>query len=146
MILLSTLRVIRHLIRGNNNSCIFNLNMIYNTLWTGAGSGLFISMLEKLNLFSFVQFNNTSAIHVESDGSLLEEKLPFEMLRPPNWIEALTLSLLLKLPPRKVGPWFVLWIVFHLMLLIISINLSYGLACGTVFMPGLVLLTATWKG
>ena len=26
-----------------------NLNLIYETLWTGAGSGLLISMLQKLN-------------------------------------------------------------------------------------------------
>ena len=28
-----------------------NLNLIYETLWTGAGSGLLISMLERLNWF-----------------------------------------------------------------------------------------------
>ena len=28
---------------------VLNLNLIYKTLWTGAGSGLLISMLEKLN-------------------------------------------------------------------------------------------------
>ena len=28
-----------------------NLNLIYETLWTGTGSGLLISMLEKLNWF-----------------------------------------------------------------------------------------------
>ena len=43
MIILSTLNVIRHLICSNNE------NLIYETLSTGAGSGLSISMLEKLN-------------------------------------------------------------------------------------------------
>ena len=42
MILLS---ILRHQICGNN------LNLIYETLWTGAGSGLLISMLGKLNCF-----------------------------------------------------------------------------------------------
>ena len=37
-----------------------------------------------------------------------------------------TLSLLPKLPPRKLEPWFVLWIFFLLRLLCISINLPYG--------------------
>ena len=51
MILLSILSVIRHLICGNNLNWLLNLNLIYKTLWTGAGSGLLISMLEKLNWF-----------------------------------------------------------------------------------------------
>ena len=49
MILLSTLIVIKHLICGNNKSWLLNLNPIYETLWTGAGNGLLISMLEKRN-------------------------------------------------------------------------------------------------
>ena len=45
MILLSTLNAIRHLICGNNYNWLLNLNLTYGTLWTGAGSGLLISML-----------------------------------------------------------------------------------------------------
>ena len=48
MILLSILNVIRHLICGN---WLLNLNLIYETLWTEARSGLLISMLGKLNWF-----------------------------------------------------------------------------------------------
>ena len=51
-----------------------------------------------------------------------------------NWIEALTLYLLLKLPPRTLEPWFVLWSFFLLRLLCISINLPYGLAWNTLVM------------
>ena len=51
MILLSTRKVIRYLIFGNNWNWLLNLNLIYETLWTGAGSGLLISMLKKLNSF-----------------------------------------------------------------------------------------------
>ena len=43
-----------------------------------------------------------------------------------NWIGALTLSLLLKLLPRKLELWFVLWSFFFLRFLYISINLPYG--------------------
>ena len=50
MILLSILSVIRHLIWGNLN-WLLNLNLIYETLWTSARSGLLISMLGKLNWF-----------------------------------------------------------------------------------------------
>ena len=46
-----------------------------------------------------------------------------------NWIGSLTLFLLLKLSPRKLEPWFVLWSVFLLRLLWISINLPYHHAC-----------------
>ena len=51
LILLSILSVIRHLICGNNLNWLLNLNLIYETLWTGAGSGLLISILEKLKSF-----------------------------------------------------------------------------------------------
>ena len=51
MILLSVLSVIRRLICGNNLNWLLNLNLIYETLWTGAGSGLLILMLEKRNWF-----------------------------------------------------------------------------------------------
>ena len=40
-----------------------------------------------------------------------------------NWIEALTLSLLLKLPPRKLESWFILLSFFFLRLLCISVIL-----------------------
>ena len=51
MILLSILSVITHLIFGNNLNRLLNLNLIYETLSTGARSGLLLSMLGKLNWF-----------------------------------------------------------------------------------------------
>ena len=51
MILLSVLSVIGHLICGNNLNWLLNLNLIYETQWTGARSGLLISMLGKLSWF-----------------------------------------------------------------------------------------------
>ena len=51
MILLSILSVIRYLICGNNLNWLLNLNLIYETLWTGVRSGLLISMLGKLSWF-----------------------------------------------------------------------------------------------
>ena len=50
-----------------------------------------------------------------------------------QWIGVLTLSLLLKLPPRKLDPWFVLWSFFFLRLLCISIILQCGHACSHVW-------------
>ena len=55
-----------------------------------------------------------------------------------NWIWALTLSLLLKLPPKKLEPWFVLWSFFLLRLLCISINFPYAHAWNTIVGSGLV--------
>ena len=49
MILLSTLNVIWHLIYGINYNWFLNLNLIFNTMWTGAGNGLLISRLGKFN-------------------------------------------------------------------------------------------------
>ena len=50
----------------------------------------------------------SGAIDVKMDGSVLEEKSSFKMLVLTfsllNWIGAVTLSLLLKLPPRKSEP------------------------------------------
>ena len=54
VILLSMLRIllsIRNLICGNNLNWLLNLNLIYETLWTGARSGLLITMPGKLNWF-----------------------------------------------------------------------------------------------
>ena len=62
-----------------------------------------------------------------------------------NWIGVLTLSLVLKLPPRKLEPWFILWNFFLLWLLCSSINLPYCHVWNTVVMSGLVLLVANWN-
>ena len=62
-----------------------------------------------------------------------------------SWNGALTLSLLLKLPPRKLELQFVLQSFFLLRLLFISINAPYGFTWNTVVMSGLVRLDATWN-
>ena len=107
--LLSILSVIRHLIYGNNLNWLLNLNMINKTLWTRVRSGVLISMLGKLNWFhlTLTRFSLIAMI-------LLTWKWMSLFLRKNhilrcwgwpsflNWIEVLTLSLLLKLPPRKL--------------------------------------------
>ena len=59
----------------------------------------------KTRQVSFDQSNNNGSIDVKMDESVLEEKPPFKMLvltfsSKLDW--ALTLSLLFKLPPRKL--------------------------------------------
>ena len=72
MILLSILSVIGHVICGINLNWLLNLNLIYKTRWVG----LFLRKNHLLRCWGW--------------PSLL------------NWIGAHTLSLLLKLPPRKL--------------------------------------------
>ena len=49
MILLSIIIAIRYLICGSNLNWLLNLNLIYETLWTGARSDLLISVLGKFS-------------------------------------------------------------------------------------------------
>ena len=54
MILFFILSVVRQLICGKKFNWVLNLNLMYKTLWTGAGNGLLISMLEKLSRFCLI--------------------------------------------------------------------------------------------
>ena len=80
MILLSILSVIGYLICGKNLNWLLNLNLIYETRWTGVSSGLLISMLGKTQLVSFDRSNNNGSTDVKMGGSILEEKSSFKML------------------------------------------------------------------
>ena len=62
-----------------------------------------------------------------------------------NWIGALTLSPLLKLPPRKLEPQFLLWSFFLLRFLSIPINLLYAHVWNTVVTSRLVFLVTSWN-
>ena len=62
---------------------------------------------EKTQLVSFGRSNNSGYIDVKMDESVLDEKSSFKMLgllSLLNWFGAHTLSLLLKLLLRKLGP------------------------------------------
>ena len=128
---------------GNNQNCLLNLILIYETVdW---GNKWLVDLNPGLNWSHFACLI-TGAIDVRMDGLILRKKTSFKMLgwlSLLNWIGSRRLSLLLKLPPRKLEPWFVLWSFFILRLLCISINLPYGHAFNTVVMSGLVLLVTT---
>ena len=82
-----------------------------DTLWTGAGSGSLISRLGKLELFYLAVRIIVELLMSKWMGlSLMENHLLiwWFCISPLNWIVALTLSLLLTLHLRKLGPWFVL--------------------------------------
>ena len=103
----------------------------------------------KPNLFCLSGLLTLVLFDVKRDGYLLEENLYFEIfwdyLSLLNYIDAFTLSLLLKLSPKKLEPWFVLWHVFLLRLLFISINLLFSLKRNNVPSSWLVFLAATWS-
>ena len=106
MILLSILSVIRRLICGSNLNWLLNLNLIYETLDWGKKSIVDFNA-GKTELVLFDQSNNNGSIDVEMDGSVLAEKSSLRNNQDAgvdlfflNWIGALTLSLLLKVPSR----------------------------------------------
>ena len=108
MIRLSILNVIRHLIYGNNKRWLLNLNLVYEILWTEAESGLLISILENHNLFHLSCSMTLGSIDVKMDGSALEKKsslICWGCLFHLNSIVTVKLSVLPKLPPRKLEPW-----------------------------------------
>ena len=105
MILLFILNVIRHLICGNNLNWLLNFNLIYKTLWTELRSGLLISMLGKLNWFRLTGLITVVLLLWKWMGLFLRKNHPLRCWGWSsllNWIGVLTLSLLLKLPPRKL--------------------------------------------
>ena len=104
MILLDILSEIRHLICGNNLNWLLKLNLIYKTLWTGVRSSLLISMLGILSRFRLTSLITLVLLMWKWVGLFLKKN---HLLRCwgwslLSWIGALKLSLLLKLPPRKL--------------------------------------------
>ena len=74
MIVLSILSVIGHLICGNNLNWLLNLNLIYETWWTGIKKWLVDFNAGKTQLVSFDWSNNNGSIDMKMGGSILEEK------------------------------------------------------------------------
>ena len=79
MILLSIWSVIRHLICGNF-IWLVNLNLIYETLWSGVRSDLLISILGKLHWFCLTGLITMVLLMRKMDGSVLAEQSYFKML------------------------------------------------------------------
>ena len=80
------------------------------------------------------------------DGSVLEEKPSCKMLgltfsSKLDWGSYISIA---KTASKKLEPWFVLWSLFPLRLLCISLNLTYSHEWNAVVMSGLVPLVAFW--
>ena len=86
----------------------------FNLQDTGLGqevSALLFSILEKLSLFCLASLITLALLMWKWIGLFLRKNNLLRCwgcLSTLNWIEALTLSLLLKLPPRKLESWFIL--------------------------------------
>ena len=96
----------------------------------------------------FEQSNNTGAIDVKMDGSVLEEKSSFKMFgltfsSKLDW--GTYIISIAKTTSKKIGALILLWSFFLLRLLCISLNLPYGHVWNTVVMSRLVLLVTTWN-
>ena len=79
MILLYTLSVIKHLICGSSWNWLLNLNQMCETLEWGR-KWLIDFDAGKTQLVLFDWSNNTGAVDVKIDGSVLEEKSSLKML------------------------------------------------------------------
>ena len=135
--------VISHLICGNNENWLLNLNLIYETLgWSS--KWLVDFMLEKLNLFHLTGQVTLVLLMWKGMGVFLKKNRLLRCwgsLCLLNWIGTVALSLLQKLPPRGLEPWFVLWSFFLRRLLCISNSHAWD----TVVTSGLVPLVVTWN-
>ena len=141
-LLMPTPSVIMNLICDNNQNWFLNLNLPCKTSWTREGSGFFISVLQKLNLFQ-LKSSNPGTIDVKINGSALQEKSSFKMLGLHFSSKLDWGSSIAKTNLRKLQPLFVLGSLFLLRLLFVSINQPYCLAWNFVI-SRLVLLAAIW--
>ena len=125
------------------------LNWIWSTRHYGLEftrpSGLLMSMLQKLSWFLLTGLKTLRLLMWKWVGLFLKKNHLLRCcgwLSLLNWIGALTLPVLLKLSPRNLAPWYVIWSFFLLGILCIPINLSYDHAWNTIVMSGLVALLA----
>ena len=95
------------LINKGNLTISYLLDKFDHIFWTGTGNDL-----EKLNWFCLTGLITLVQLIWKWVGLFLRKNHLWRCwgcLSLLNWIGALTLSLLLKLPPRNLEPWFVLW-------------------------------------
>ena len=119
-----------------------NSNLICETLRNGVGSGLLISMLEKL---MFDWSNNTVAIDVKMDDLVLGEKSPFKMMGlsfSSKLVWGFYIISIAKTASKKIGALIssevsISWICF--------VSLRYNPMWNTAVISGLVLIAASWN-
>ena len=102
MILLSILSVIGHLICGNNLHWLLNLNLIYETLWTGARNNLLISMLGKLKLFCLLDHIKLVLLMWKWMGLFLRKNAGINLLFKMDCSSCIIISIA-KTASKKIG-------------------------------------------
>ena len=115
---------------ATRDSCWTWIWSMRDTLRTGTGNGWLISMLENLNFFCLTRLITLMLLMWKCIGLFLTKNHLLRCrgcLSLLNRIRALTLSLFLKLPPKKLEPWFVLRISFS-WVCPVSMNVPYSLA------------------
>ena len=119
---------------------------IISYFWLLSKVGLLISIPEKLSLICLTSLITLVLLMWQWMDLFLRKNQILrclDWLSLLNWIGVLIMSPLLKLPPRKLEPCFVLWCFFLLRMLCISINQPHGLAWNIVVMSELVVLVAS---
>ena len=126
LILLSIVSVTELLIYENRCILFLNLNQTFEALWIGLGNGLLIWMLRKISLLYLTIWITVMLLIWKQLGSFFQKNdLPrcWDYLCLQHLIGTLTFFLFLKLPPRKLEPYFALSSFFLLSMPCISKNL-----------------------
>ena len=132
MVLLSTLNMIRHLTCGSSYNCNWFLKLNLMDGWLGQEVVCWFQYWKKLNSLHLTGLIIMLLLLMWKWNGLFLRKNHllrcWGWLSLQDWIGTFTLSLLLKLLPRKLGSWLVLWSFFLLKMLCISssINQPYG--------------------
>ena len=100
-------------------------------------------MLEKLDRFCLTVIIRLVLLMWKCLGLFLRKN---NLLRCWGWLSLLNWVLLLKLPPRKLEPWFILWSLILLRLLCISINLPYAYFYKSTIRPCMEYFCHVWAG
>ena len=127
---------------------ILNFSLTLEVLCIGVGSCLLLLVYGKLELFHlFVQITLVLLLRKWMVLSLMKNRLlrNLNSLSLLMWIGLSALSLLLKLPVRKLEFWFVLYFVRLSLHFDIFLNLPPNLAWNTVVIFGLVRLIVNWQ-
>ena len=134
------------MVNYSQNSRFSKWQKIIILLVTGAGSGLLISMLEKLNYCCLTGLKTLVLLMSKSMGLLLRKN---HFLRWWGWLFLLNwigaLSSIAKTASKEIRALIGSMKFISLSLPCISINLPCSYVWNTVVMSGLVLLVATWN-
>ena len=124
-------------------SWLLNLNLIHWSLWTGAGSGLLISVLEKINLFHLTGLITLVPWMWKWMGLSLRKSHCLRCWVCLHW--GFYITCITKTGSKKIGAGICSMKFLSPKVALIFINQPYSLSWNTLVISGLVLVVATWK-